>query len=177
MSVEDADETSTVVLDESPPVTSSIISIFAAVIAVVVTAPSFGFAIPLGIAGLLFIATGVFTAGSRRWVSLGVTSIFVGILLVGALGAATPLTMVTSAVALFVSWDVGQHAVTIGEQFGRGAPTQRGELVHAAASSLVGVLGAGVAYAVYLLGTGDQPALAVILLLLGVVALVWALRD
>ena len=177
MSFESTEETSVVELNRDPAVVSSVVSVIAGFLAVLVTAPALGLAIPFGLAGVLFLALGLFRVGSRGWVSLGVTSIFIGIVVVGALGAAPPLTLLTGAVALFVSWDVGQHAVTVGEQFGRTAPTQRGEVVHAAASSLVGVLAAGVAYGIYLFGAGDQPALAIILLLLGVVGLVWALRD
>jgi hypothetical protein len=177
MSIGDVGRPDPVELNDDPAVVSGAISLFAALLAVVVVTPFFGFAVPLGLLGLLFIGVGVFGEGSRRWVSLGVTSIFIAILLAGALGATTPLTVVVGGVAMFVAWDVGQHAVTIGEQFGRGVPTRRGEIVHAAASSLVGVLGAGISYGVYVFGTGDQPALAVILMILGVVGLVWALRD
>jgi len=177
MSVGDVGREAPVEINDDPAVVSGAISVFAALLAVLVVTPFFGFAVPLGLLGLLFLGVGVFGEGSRRWVSLGVTSVFIALVLVGALGAATPLTLVVGSVALFVAWDVGQHAVTVGEQFGRGVPTRRGEVVHAAATSLVGVLGAGIAYGIFQFGTGGQPALAVILMLLGVVGLVWALRD
>ena len=170
-------DTATVELDKDPARVSSVVSLLAGVLAVLLSTPFLLVAVPLGLAGVLFLGAGLFAVGSRRYVSLGVTSLFVAVLLVGALGAATPLTLLLSAVAVFVSWDTGQRAVTIGEQFGTAASTQRGEMVHAAASSLIGVVAAGVSYAVYLFGTGGQPALAIVLLILGVVGIVWALRD
>jgi hypothetical protein len=88
-----------------------------------------------------------------------------------------PAIFVTGVAATLVAWDVGQHAITIGEQFGRQAPTRRGEIVHAGGSVMVGVLASGLAYGIYLFGSGNQPTLAVALLMFGAVLLIWALRD
>lgn len=164
-------------IDDGTPVLSGSIAVFAAVIAMLTSAPFLGLAFIPGLAGVLFVAAGVFATQSRSYVSLGVASIFVGVLLVGAMGAGPPMMLVTSAVGVFVAWDVGQHAITISEQFGRSAPTQRGELVHAGGSSLVGILSAGILYGIFLAGSGGKPALAVILMTTGFLALMWALRD
>jgi hypothetical protein len=171
------DERRSVDLVNEPAITSGAIALFAGVLAMLTSAPFYGVAVPFGVLGVLFLGVGVFSAASRRWVSLGAMSIFVGILIVGALGAATVPMLLISGVMTLVAWDVGQHAITVGEQFGRTVPTRRGELVHAASSTIVGVLGAGASYGVYVLGAGGQPALAVVLLVLGAVGLVWALRD
>lgn len=173
----DVDGRTPVELDHRPASTSGIVALTAGVLAMLASAPFAGVALPFGLAGVLFLATGLFVTGSRSWVSLGVTSIFVGVLVVGILGTVPPLVLLVSVVGLVVSWDVGRHAITVGEQFGRTAPTRRGELVHAAGSSLVGVLAAGGAYGAYSIRVGEQPALAVVLLITGVILLVWVLRE
>lgn len=170
-------ERESVELDHQPTIVSSVIAVTAGVLSMAASAPFSGLAIPFGLLGVVFLGVGLFVRGSRQYVSLGVTSLFVGVLIVGILGAATPLMLLVSLVGLMVAWDVGQHAVTIGEQVGRTAPTRRGELIHAAGTSVVGILAAGFAYGTYQLGSQGQPALAVILLVVGVTALVWALRD
>lgn len=164
-------------LDHRPAMTSGIVSLFAGLVAMLASGLFATLALLFGLAGVSFLGIGLFVTESRSWVSLGVTSLFVGILTVGVLGAASTPLLLISMVALLVAWDVGQHAVTVGEQFGRTPPTQRGELVHAAGSGLVGILSAGVVYGVYLFGTGDQPVLAVILLVVGSVVLIWSLRE
>lgn len=173
----DVDPEAAVELDHRPALTSSIIAVFAGVLAMLTSGPFAGIALLFGLAGVSFLAVGLFVTGSRSWVSLGIVSLFVGILTVGVLGTAPIPLLLISAVGLVVAWDVGQHAITIGEQFGRTTPTQRGELVHAAGSGLVGILGAGGVYGVYWAGTGGQPVLAILLLLLGAILLVWSLRE
>lgn len=177
METEQGDGIEPIELDNRPAVTSGVISLTAGILAMAATAPYSGLAILFGLVGLLSIGAGLFTKGSRRWLGFGVTSLFIAMLAVGILGQAPPSMLVVGAVGLLVSWDVGQHAITIGEQMGRNAPTQRGEVAHAAGSSIVGILAGGLTYGVYLFGAEGQPALAVILLMVGGIALVWALRD
>jgi len=174
---ETADADEPVELEFEPTRVSSVVAMTAGVLAALTTVPYGGFAVPFGIAGLAFLATGLFGSGSRRWVSLGVANLFMGVIVAGGFGAATPPTVLAATVATLIAWDVGQHAITVGEQFGRTAPTRRGEVVHAASTTIVGVLSAGIAYGVYVFGTSGQPTLAVVLLFLGAVLLVWALRE
>lgn len=164
-------------LEVGPARVSSVASLFAALFAALLTAPFSGFALLFGLFGVVFYITGLFVTGTRNWVSLGTMSILFGILIVGSTGVATPPMLLASMVGLLVAWDTGEHAITIGEQFGRTAPTRRGEFVHVGGSLIVGVLTAGFVYLVYTLGTGGQPALAGISLLLGAVLLVWAMSD
>lgn len=167
----------TVTIDRRPTRMSGAIAIAAMTIGMAVVVPFFLLAIPFGLAAIGFIAGGVLVTGSRGWVSLGVTSGFIALLLVGLITGVDPLFLGVGAVGVFIAWDVGQHAITIGEQFGRDGRTQRGELMHAGASCLVGAIGLGVTYGVYLAGTGGQPTLAVFLLVVGLIGLIWALRD
>jgi len=171
------DDTAVEVPDEDPATVSSVISLFAGIFAMLLSAPFLGAAVPFGFGGVLFIGLGLFVKTDRSWVSFGVASIFLGILLVGAFGPAQPLTLVIATVALFVSWDVGMHAIVIGNQLGSTAPTLRGEVVHAAASVIVGSLASGVTYGLFVFGSGGQPVLAVFLLVIGVLGLLWSLRD
>lgn len=170
-------EQGAVELDNRPTITSSVISLFAAFMALIATAPFSAISIPFSLAGILFIALGLFVSHSEGWVSIGMLSIFLGIVLAGLIGTASLPLLLVAIVGLMVSWDVGQHAITIGNQLGRSAPTQRGELIHAAASCLVGVLAAGAVYTAYLLGSGRQPVLALVLVILGVSILIWSLRE
>lgn len=164
-------------LEQKPALVSSVVSLLAGLFALLMSAPSVALALPFGLLGVLFLAVGLLYAGSRRWVSLGVTSLFVGILIVGAMGAVPSLTLLLSAVSLLVAWDVGMHAITVGEQFGREAPTRRGELVHSASSFLVGILATGVAYGLSRVVSGGRPAITIVVLVIGAVSLVWALRE
>jgi hypothetical protein len=163
-------------LDHSAARTSSAVAGLAGLLVVVTTVPFSVLALLPGLGGLLCLAVGLFAADSRRWVTLGALSLGLAVVAAGALGGATTPMILTGTVAVLVSWDVGQHAVTIGDQFGVSVPTRRGELVHAAASVIVGTVSAGIIYGVYTFGTGNQPVLAVVLLLAGSVLLVWALR-
>lgn len=164
-------------IDHRPPIVSGAVAVGAVTIAMLLVVPYFVLAIPFGLIAIGCVAVGALMLGSRGWVSLGVTSAFIAILLVGLLTGIDPLSLALAAVGAFVAWDVGQHGIVIGRHFGRDTRTDRGEIVHAAASAIVGVVGAGATYGVYLLGTGDQPAVAVFLLIGGVIGLIWALRD
>lgn len=164
-------------MDDRPTVVSSAIAVTAGLLAMVGSAPYSGLAIPFGLLGILFLAAGLFGNGSRSLVSLGVMSFFVAILIVGALGLAPVTMLLASTVGTLIAWDVGQYGITIGEQIGRNAPTKRGELFHAAGSTVVGILAGGLGYGVFRFGSEGQPALALLLLFLGAIIMVWALRD
>lgn len=164
-------------LDRRPTRTSAVASMAAGVLGMLTSAPFSGIAIPVSLLGLLFLGGGLFVLGSRRWISIGVINLFVGALIAGTVGNATPLMLLLSTVGIIVAWDTGNHAVTIGRQLGRASLTRRGELFHAASSTLVGLVAVGAVYGVFLLGTGGHPAIAAISLTFGFILLVWALRD
>ncbi|WP_425499573.1 DUF7519 family protein [Halogeometricum luteum] len=129
---------------------------------------------PAGV-GVLVLAVGLFRA-SRRVVTVGAAALFLGVLYAGARGGA-PEPLLLGALGTVVSWDAAEYAVGVGEQLGRDADTTRLTLVHTATTLAVGVVGAAVAYAVFLSVGGGQPVAALVLLLFGVVALVAALRG
>jgi hypothetical protein len=125
--------------------------------------------------GVLLVGLGLFRV-SRRLVTLGGAALFAGVVLAGVQGA-PPESILLGALGSVLAWDVAEHAIGVGEHLGREADTTRIELVHAATSLLVGVFGAGVCYATFLVAAGGQPVSALVLLLLGAVALVAALRG
>jgi hypothetical protein len=128
----------------------------------------------VGGVGLLALVGGL-RLGARRLVSLGILGLLLGVLVAGAVGVPTELLLV-SAAAGAVAWDVADQAVSLGEQVGRGADTERAELVHAAGSGLVATAAVAAAYLVFRAVTGG-PVLALALLLLGAVLLASVLRG
>lgn len=173
----DTDERArTVSIDHSPATLSAGLSVGAGLLAVVLSAPFALAAIPFGLLGLGLLAGGLFVAEDRSWVSVGAAGVFASALIAGAYGlsAAFVLPAVTAAV---LSWDVGQNAIDVGHHLGRDASTRRMEVFHAAMSTLVSALGVAVAFGLYLIAGGSKPASALVLVLVGVVLLVWALRN
>lgn len=128
-----------------------------------------------GLVGLLLVAVGAFR-GSRRALSAGVVVLLVAVLVAGVSGGATAGLLVGTLGAL-LAWDLGENAVTMGEQLGRAADTRRAELAHAASSIAVGAVGAGVVYGLYLVASGGQPLTALVFLLVGLVLLAVVLGE
>jgi hypothetical protein len=131
-------------------------------------------------AGVAAVGVVLFAAalvrGSRRFVAGGAALLGVAVLYAGVVGSGVSALVVALWLGV-VAWDVGEHAIGVGEQLGRGADSRRVELVHLAGSTFVGALGTAVGYGAYRASTGGQPVVALVFLLLGVVALVAALRS
>lgn len=128
----------------------------------------------LGALGLVALAAGLL-AGSRRAVSVAGVLFGLGVLVAGWAGA-PPEPLLVGGLGSVVAWDVGSNAVSVGNQLGREARTRRLEVVHAAASVVVGGITVALGYGTYLLASGGQPVAAVVFLLLGVVVVVTGLR-
>lgn len=75
---------------------------------------------------------------SRQLLKIGSVLLFFSVLLGGLVSLGPLSTLFVGAVAAALVWDIGENAVGIGEQLGRGAPTARIEATHLAASLLVG---------------------------------------
>ncbi len=131
-------------------------------------------ALPVAVLGVAVLAAGVYRA-SRRAVTVGAGALLLAVVVSGVRGAG-PEPLLVGVLGSLVAWDVAEHGIGVGEQLGRETETRRGELVHAASSVLVGTAGAAVGYLVYSLSAGGQPVSALVFLLVGVVALVAALR-
>lgn len=149
------------------------LTVSAGLLASVSLAPAFP-AVGVGVVATATLAYGL-REGSERLLGAGVATLVGALLLGGVLGTPAEL-LVIAAGATILAWDVGDNALGVGEQLGRNARTGRLELVHAAASLAVAVVGSAVAYGVFRLAGGGRPVLAVVLLLLGATILVAVLQ-
>lgn len=160
-------------IDRSPSRTSAGIALVAGGVAItVVSSPT---ATLIGGTGVVLLLIGV-VQGWRRAVSVGSFIVFLGIVYAG-LQDAPPEELLLAGASTVIAWDVGEQSINVGEQLGRAASTARGELVHTASSTVVGVITVSFGYLVFRLGTGGQPLTALVILLTAVIALVAAVRD
>lgn len=123
-------------------------------------------------------AIGVFVGvgrGSRLILGFGVLGVLIGTMLAGLVGA-PPLTILVSATAGVLCWDYASTAISLGDQLGRGADTERLEFVHALLSLGVGLLTIVLSYGIFRSISGQRPVAAVFFLLLTVLLLARTLR-
>jgi len=162
-------------LDRRPPTLAPVLATLAAGLSV--TALGVGGA-PLALAaggvGLVAVAVGA-ARPIPRLLTVGTGALVVAVAAAGVFGA-SPESLVVATLCALLAWDYGQFGVEVGQQVGRDAETRRLVLTHAATSLLVGVAAITVAYGVFWGASGGQPVTALVFLLLGVVALVAALR-
>jgi len=177
MSTQTQDETDPqrVQIDHSPSKLSAIVATVAAAIAAATSAPFQVLTLPLGLSRIAAVAAGLWVTESRTWVSIGAASLILSILLSGSLGTPTELLLI-SMVATVVAWDVGQNAISLGEQMGRHSTTRRNEIIHGSASAVVSLAAGGLAYVIYLTASGGQPVAALSMMALGLVFMIWAIR-
>lgn len=145
-----------------------------AVLSITVTAVLATEGAAVGGFGLLLLVGGLLLA-SRRLVTNGGAFLLLGVLYAGYTGA-PPEPLLVGALTGVLAWDAGSNAISIGDQLGRESATWRAETVHVASSFLVGSVAVAVGYAVFVLAAGGQPVAAVVLLVVGAVALANALR-
>lgn len=160
-------------IDRSPARTSAGIAIIAGGFAIaVVSSPA---TTVVGGVGVLLLLLGV-VRGWRRAVTIGAFVLFLGVVYAGLQNAAAEELLLATA-GTVIAWDVGEQSINVGQQLGRSARTARAELVHAASSTIIGVVTIGLGFVVYTLATGGQPVTALVILLAAVIALVAAVRD
>lgn len=129
----------------------------------------------LAAAATAFVAVGTLT-GSRRLLGIGAVTLCVGVLVAGGLAGAGAGPLLAGGIAAALSWDLGEHAVGLGEQLGRGTDVTRNLVTHAAGSVSVGAVAGAVTFGVYSAAAGGQPVVALVFLLVGAIALVSAIR-
>lgn len=103
---------------------------------------------PLGLLGAGLLALGVVPVREgwkRRLVSLGTALLVCNVALSALFQGAGVLSLLTAFVASVLAWDVGEHAINVGEQLGAGARTWPVELGHAGATAGFGAVAAAVA--------------------------------
>jgi hypothetical protein len=127
-----------------------------------------------GVLGAALLGPGLLR-GQRRLVDLAAAALIVGVAIVGVEGA-PPVPLVVAAAATVAAWDVGENAISVGEQLGRAGDTRRAELVHAGGSVGLAGGGGGGGGAGFRLTTTTQPVTTVAVLVIAVLALTAALR-
>lgn len=161
-------------IDRSPPYLGSGLALAAAVVAVVASADSnFGVALALG--GLAGLAVGLATA-RQGLVTAGCGLLTLGPVITGVTETPPVLATLVGVTAGLLAFDFASTALDIGTQLGRDAPTARVELVHAGASTGVGLAFVTAGFTVHETATTGQPIAAVFALLVAVVVLLVALR-
>lgn len=126
---------------------------------------------PVPLAGLIAVAGAIgvivgLTRGSRAPLTVGVVVQF-GSVLVAALGGLRIEFVLVASLAVVLSWDFGEQAISVAEHLSSTVRGTRPLVVHAAWTALVGtILFVGV-YSLYHLVGGGQPLLALVLLLGG----------
>lgn len=123
----------------------------------------------LSLVGMGALLAGLYRA-SREPLGVALACFTLAGITATALGAPIEVVLV-AVVAAVLAWDTGERAVTLGEQLGRAAVTTRIEVVHAAATSLVGVCSVGVGYALYVETSPSYPLISVLALGCSVVVL------
>lgn len=163
-------------IDRSPARLTGGFAVGTGVLAAAPTATVTPVSLLAGVLGLVLVAAGVgFDRGRQRLVTVGAAVLFSGVLTAGAMGAPIELLLV-GGTASILAWDFGQNAISVGEQLGRESRTTRAEIVHAAGSTIVATLTAGVGYAIYRVASGGQPIVALVFLLIAAIVLVSTLR-
>lgn len=169
-----SDRETTEPIDRSPAVLSSFLSLACALIAVATAALISVEPFVVGTVGLCILGTGL-VRGSQRWLTVGASGLLVGVVLAGLSGVTIEILLV-SGCATVLAWDFGSYAIDIGRQLGREADTIRSELVHAGASTLVGTIGVTGSYLVFQSAASGQPAIALVLLIVGTIVLIPSFR-
>lgn len=162
-------------IDRSPARLSSTLALVAGLTALGATAILSPSGAAIAAPGLVLLLLGV-VRGSRRAVTVGCFVLLLGALAGGVLGPESPAVLIAVA-ATVLAWDVGEHAINVGEQLGREADTTSGEVAHAAASTLIGAGAATLGYLLYISVAGGKPLTALVLLLFAAIVLTSALDD
>lgn len=161
--------------DSNRPRVSTVLSITAVAFAVAAMALQPTYAIP----GALLGAAGVAYAVVRRHRSILGPSTALGlvfVLLHGTIGG-SPLGTVAAAGLFLFAWDQADNAFDLDAHLGPDATVVRGEVARALYSFAVAAIAGGSTFAIALLAADQRPLPALVVLLLGAILLVVAIRD
>lgn len=159
----------------SPPTLSTLFAVTLGAFAVVLLAAGSLLAGAVGLVALALLVVAL-ARGSQRDCRVAGAAFVLGFVAAGTTGAAAD-PVVTAAVLAVAAWDVADHGLGLGAQVGREATTTRNELVHLAVSLSVGGGAGALAVGAFLAAGGGQPVTALVLLLVGGVILLVALRE
>lgn len=166
-----------VLVDHRPATLSAIVAAIAAGTAVVMIAmQSILFAVLIGIAVLALFGVALL-GGYRTPIEAGTLLLLFGFVVTGTFMSAPAGVLLVGFVATIVAWDVGENAISLGEQLVRNTATLRTEVGHIAATITVGALGGGLVYGVYRAAAGGRPLSALAFMLTGIVVVAWVFRK
>ncbi|KAB1192309.1 hypothetical protein GJR96_02165 [Haloferax sp. MBLA0076] len=157
-----------------PTRTGTAIALSAAGLATLALAFTTTVAALAGLVGTVLLAAGL-TRGSRRFLDTAGSVFFLALLAAGVSGSGLE-ALLLGGVASILAWDTAENALSVGGHLGRETDTTRLEVVHAATTLLVLTVGVAIVYVLGSVASGGQPVAAVVLLLVGVIALVAAVR-
>jgi hypothetical protein len=115
--------------------------------------------------------------GSRGLLKAGSALLFLTVLITGLLEPENLQPLLVGAVATVLVYDLGEQAINVGEQLGRGAETKSIEATHAAGSVGVGVATVFLGEEVATLGSGGLSLSALVLVVVAVLLLAAALHE
>lgn len=161
--------------DSDRPRVSTVLSITAVAFAVAAMAFQSTYAVPGALLGAIGVA---FAVVKRRRSVLGpsVALALAFVVLHGAMGGGT-LSSVAAAGLFVFAWDQVDNAFDLDAHLGPDATVVRGEAAHALYSFGVVAIAGGGAYTIALMAANQRPLPALVLLLLGAILLVAAIRD
>lgn len=174
---EDEDELELVELELRPARIGQGITLGAALVGVALSAPFTVLAIPFGLAGLTLAAVSLTYKPSKGWLTIAVALMFSGVLISAAFGVLPAEIVLLSVGAIIISWDSGQHAISLGNQVGRQTRSHRNQLVHTAATVLAVTVASGALFGIYVFAGQGYPAPAVGVVIIGIVVAAWLLRK
>ena len=162
------------VFDDRPDRLGVAIALAFAVVSAAAAGSGSGLALSLGALGFALVLGGLFLAAEPALASGAVVLFFAHAVRIG-LGGSLELSILGGVFAI-AAWDVGDHAIDLGQYVGRGARTRQSVLVHSAGSLAVGIVPVGIGYGIYTAAPGGRPVSALVLLLLAAVLVIVGLR-
>jgi hypothetical protein len=123
-----------------------------------------------GLIGVTLLALGVRPASDRRirsryLVGAGAALVVIAAFTSGVVYGAGRRSLLAATAFAILAWDVGEQAISLGEQVGRRAETAAVTLVHVGAAAVVGVAAVAVAGGIYSINVTGASLLALVLLI------------
>lgn len=164
------------VVDRSPARLSSALGLaFGTIVLTLLVSSGMTLVVVPGLFGVGSVVVGL-RRRSRFILTIGVGGLLVGVVVVGLLGA-RPVPLLVATIAVVLTWDTSENAITVGERLGRAARTWPVEVVRVAATAAVATLTAGFALLVFQLSIDGASPVALVVLLLAGVFLTIGLRN
>ena len=160
--------------DYGPTTLSTRLALVAAALAFLTTLSNTTGAV-LAAAGAVGVGAGL-VLPSQRIADGGALALVGGVALAAVAHDAVAIPLI-GAVAAVLAWDLSEQALSVGEQLGRAADTRRLEAVHAGTTTAVGLVAAGVGFALYRIAFRGISLAALALLLVAALFLMLSVRE